>query len=63
MKNQEIARMFYEISEFLEMDNVPFKPYAYQKAVLSTRLAAQAIAVVKSTITAAGSIAARTSFP
>jgi DNA polymerase (family X) len=35
MKNQEIARMFYEISEFLEMDSVPFKPYAYQKATLT----------------------------
>jgi len=35
MKNQEIAKMFYEISEFLEMDNVPFKPYAYQKAALT----------------------------
>jgi DNA polymerase (family 10) len=35
MKNQEIARMFYEISEFLEMDNVPFKPQAYQKAAIT----------------------------
>jgi len=35
MKNREIAKMFYEISEFLEMDNVPFKPYAYQKAALT----------------------------
>lgn len=24
--------MFYEIAEYLEMDGVPFKPYAYQKA-------------------------------
>lgn len=35
MKNQELARMFYEISEFLEMDHVPFKPYAYQKAAIT----------------------------
>jgi len=35
MKNQEIAKMFYEISKFLEMDNVSFKPYAYQKAALT----------------------------
>jgi DNA polymerase (family X) len=27
--------MLYEISEFLEMDSVPFKPYAYQKAALT----------------------------
>lgn len=31
MKNQEIAKIFYEISDFLEMDDVPFVPYAYQK--------------------------------
>jgi|WetSurMetagenome_2_1015567.scaffolds.fasta_scaffold83281_1 DNA polymerase (family X) len=35
MKNREIARMFYEISEFLEMDSVPFKPRAYQNAALT----------------------------
>jgi len=35
MTNQELARMFYEISEFLEMDSVPFKPYAYQKAAIT----------------------------
>ncbi|MCX5833774.1 MAG: helix-hairpin-helix domain-containing protein, partial [Deltaproteobacteria bacterium] len=32
MKNQNLAKMFYEIAEYLEMDGVPFKPYAYQKA-------------------------------
>jgi len=35
MKNQEIAKIFYEVSEYLEMDEVPFRPYAYQKAGLS----------------------------
>jgi DNA polymerase (family 10) len=35
MKNQEIARIFYEISDYLEMDGVPFKPQAYQKAALT----------------------------
>ena len=35
MNNQEIARMFYEISGYLEMEGVPFKPYAYQKAALT----------------------------
>lgn len=35
MKNQELAKIFAEISEYLEMDGVPFKPYAYQKAALT----------------------------
>jgi DNA polymerase (family 10) len=35
MKNQEIARIFYEISDYLKMDGVPFKPQAYQKAALT----------------------------
>jgi DNA polymerase (family 10) len=35
MKNKEIARIFAEISEYLEMEGVQFKPYAYQKAALT----------------------------
>ena len=35
MRNQELSKIFYEIAEFLEVDGVPFKPYAYQKAALS----------------------------
>jgi DNA polymerase (family 10) len=35
MKNKEIAKLFYEIAEYLEMDGVPFKPYAYQKAAIT----------------------------
>ncbi len=35
MKNQEIAKIFYEISEYLEMEEVPFKPYAYQRVALA----------------------------
>ena len=31
MTNQEIAKILYEISEYLEMEDVPFKPRAYQK--------------------------------
>ncbi|MBZ1345280.1 MAG: DNA polymerase/3'-5' exonuclease PolX [Candidatus Nealsonbacteria bacterium] len=34
MKNQEIARIFYEIADYLEMEEVAFKPYAYQKAAV-----------------------------
>lgn len=32
MKNQELAKIFYEISDYLKMDEVDFKPYAYQRA-------------------------------
>jgi len=35
MKNQEIAKIFYDISRFLQIDGVAFKPYAYQKAAAS----------------------------
>ncbi|PIQ98613.1 MAG: DNA polymerase III [Candidatus Nealsonbacteria bacterium CG11_big_fil_rev_8_21_14_0_20_39_9] len=35
MKNQEIAKIFYEIANFLEMEEVQFKPYAYQKAAVA----------------------------
>lgn len=34
-KNQEIANIFYEIADFLEMEGVAFKPYAYQKAAIT----------------------------
>jgi len=32
MNNQEIAKILYEISEYLAMDDIPFKPRAYEKA-------------------------------
>lgn len=35
MENQEIAKIFYEIANYLEMEKIPFKPYAYQKAALT----------------------------
>ncbi len=35
MKNREIAKIFYEIADFLEMEGVAFKPYAYQKAAIA----------------------------
>ncbi len=31
MKNQEIAKIFYEIANYLEMEGVAFKPYAYKR--------------------------------
>jgi len=35
MDNKEIAKILYEISEYLAMEDVPFKPRAYEKAALS----------------------------
>jgi len=35
MKNQELAQIFYEIADYLEMEGVQFKPYAYQKAAIT----------------------------
>lgn len=35
MKNKEIANIFYQIAIYLEMDNISFKPQAYEKAGLS----------------------------
>ena len=32
MTNSEIAKILYEISEYLEMEDIPFKPRAYEKA-------------------------------
>jgi len=34
MRNKEIANIFYEIADFLEIEGIVFKPYAYQKAAL-----------------------------
>jgi len=35
VKNQEIANIFYEIGDFLEMEGAQFKPYAYKKAAIT----------------------------
>ena len=35
MSNQEVAKILYEISELLEMKDIPFKPRAYEKAALA----------------------------
>jgi DNA polymerase (family 10) len=32
MRNEELAQIFYELANYLEMDEVAFKPYAYKKA-------------------------------
>jgi len=35
MKNQELAKIFYETANYLEMEGVQFKPYAYEKAAIT----------------------------
>jgi len=34
MANQELIRIFSEIAIFLKMEEIPFKPKAYEKTVL-----------------------------
>jgi DNA polymerase (family 10) len=34
MVNKEIAKIFYNIASYLEIDKVPFKPYAYERAAI-----------------------------
>jgi DNA polymerase (family 10) len=31
MKNQELAKIFFDLADYLEIDGVSFKPYAYRK--------------------------------
>jgi len=35
MKNKELAKIFNEIADYLEMEGVAFKPFAYQKAAIA----------------------------
>ena len=35
MKNQEIAKIFYAIADYLKMDEVAFKPFAYERAAIT----------------------------
>jgi DNA polymerase (family 10) len=35
MRNQELAKIFYGIADYLKMDNVAFRPYAYDRAAMS----------------------------
>ncbi len=35
MRNQELAKIFYDIANYLEMEEVAFKPYAYQKVAIT----------------------------
>ncbi len=46
MKNQEIAKIFYEIASFLEMEKASFKPQAYEKAGLNLETMEEDVAEV-----------------
>jgi len=35
MKNQEVAQLLFEIGEFLDLQEIPFKPQAYQQAAIA----------------------------
>jgi len=35
MKNQELSKIFFQIADYLEIDGVSFKPYAYRRVALS----------------------------
>ncbi|MDP3052336.1 MAG: DNA polymerase/3'-5' exonuclease PolX [bacterium] len=35
MKNQEIAKIFYQLAVYLEMEGVDFKPYAFERAAFN----------------------------
>lgn len=34
MKNQELSKIFFDIADYLDIDGVSFKPYAYRKVAL-----------------------------
>jgi len=38
MKNQELAKIFNDMANFLEIEGVAFKPYAYNRAALSLEI-------------------------
>ena len=46
MRNQELANILYEIADFLEMEGVTFKPYAYQKAAITLETLEEDIAEI-----------------
>ncbi len=48
MKNQELAKILYDIARYLAMDKVPFKPYAYEKVALAIESLEEDIEKIKS---------------
>ena len=47
MRNREVAKIFYEIADILELQNVKFKPQAYRKAAHSIESLEEDIETVK----------------
>lgn len=43
MKNQEIAKIFFEMADLLEMQDIQWKPWAYRKAALTIQSLSQNI--------------------
>ena len=46
MKNQELAKIFYEIADYLKMEGTPFKPFAYEKAALALETLEEEVAKI-----------------
>lgn len=46
MKNREIAKIFHEIALYLEMDDVAFKPQAYERAAMSLETLSEDVAEI-----------------
>ena len=46
MINQELSKIFYEIANFLKTKEIPFKPYAYQKAALTLKKLREDVSVI-----------------
>ena len=45
-RNQKLAKIFYEIADYLEMDEVAFKPSAYRKAALALEALEEGIELI-----------------
>lgn len=46
MKNQELAKIFYELADFLEAEGIAFKPYAFRKAALTLEALEEDIEII-----------------
>jgi len=46
MKNQEIAKIFYEMARFLRMEDVAFKPQAYERASVSLESLSEDVGII-----------------
>ncbi len=46
MLNKKLADIFYEIADFLEIENIPFKPYAYRRASESLKNLSEEVEII-----------------